>query len=383
MSMNIPLTAKSKDILRQGWFGMTLNNNLLKNLPFPYFVIDRNFKILFQSNKALEEFSYEKNFLALADEPSRKKLNDFLFDTNDSPYLNICMLKKNLKAFSVRVYKLRSGEEFHLFCFPFELDSDDRLQVDPLCPKNENEKNIHVIKEVLPNNDNLASIGKLAAGIVHEIRNPLTAVKGFIQLLKPYLTEIGKEYYADVALEEINRTNEIIFEFLNNAKPNERMKRPAHLNKIIKDVVILYKSEAILRNIKITVEYDEKDTVLQLEEKQLKHILTNILNNAIEALNDREDGVQGFIHIAAKSFEDHAVIAIEDNGCGMSKETQERLFLPFYSTKENGTGIGMPLCKKIIEENGGHIEISSTVNTGTTIKVLLPVFQEAKLMSIV
>ncbi|EIJ77992.1 PAS/PAC sensor signal transduction histidine kinase [Bacillus methanolicus PB1] len=362
---------------------MTLNNNLLKNLPFPYFVIDRNFKILFQSNNSLEVFSSEKNFLELADESSRKKLRNFLSDTNDSHYLNICMLKKNLKAFSVRLYKLRSDNEFHLFCFPFELDSDDRLQVDSLCQKYDNEMNIQVIKEVLPNNDYFASIGKLAAGIVHEIRNPLTAVKGFIQLLKPYLSEIGKEFYADVALEEINRTNEIIFEFLNNAKPNDRMKQPAHLNKIIKDVVILYKSEAILRNIKITVEYDEKDTVLQIEEKQLKHILTNILNNAIEALNNRENCVQGFIHIAAESFENHSVITIEDNGCGMSKETLERLFLPFYSTKENGTGIGMPLCKKIIEDNGGQIEISSTENIGTSIKIVLPVVREAKLTSIV
>ncbi|UQD51976.1 two-component sensor histidine kinase [Bacillus methanolicus] len=362
---------------------MTLNINLLKNLPFPYFVIDRNFKILFQSNKAFEEFSFEKNFLNLAVESSRKKLKDFLSDTNDSPHLNICMLKKNLKACSVRLYKLPSDEELHLFCFPNEIDSDERLQVDPLCQKQDNEINIQVIKEVLPNNDYFASIGKLAAGIVHEIRNPLTAVKGFIQLLKPYLSEIGKEYYADVALEEINRTNEIIFEFLNNAKPNDRMKQPAHLNKIIRDVVILYKSEAILRNINITVDYDDQDTVLQLEDKQLKHILTNILNNAIEALSYRKDGVQGCIHIATKVREDHAVIFIEDNGCGMSKETLESLFLPFYSTKENGTGIGMPLCKKIIEDNGGQIEISSIVNTGTIIKVVLPVVQKAKLTSIV
>jgi signal transduction histidine kinase len=342
---------------------MTLHYSQLQNLPFPYFVIDRNFKILFQSKEALEEFSSEKNFLELADESSRTHLKEFLSDSIDSPHINIKMLNKNLSALLVRLYKLPSDEQLHLFCFPYESEQNDTLS----------------LKEVLPTNDYFAEIGKLAAGIAHEIRNPLTAVKGFIQLIKPYLSEIGKDYYADVALEEINRTNEIIYEFLNNAKPNDRKKQPAFLNKIIKDVFILYKSEAILRNIKMTVEYDEKDPLLQLEGKQLKHVLTNILNNAIEALHDRKDGVQASIHISTKALSDHAVISIEDNGCGMNKETLEMLFHPFFSTKENGTGIGLSLCKKIIEDNGGEISISSMENTGTVIKIVLPVVQDSKL----
>src|SRR5690606_8405995 len=99
--------------------------------------------------------------------------------------------------------------------------------------------------------DQLATLGQLAAGVAHEIRNPLTTVKGFIQLIKPYLKDSGKEEYADIALDEINRANEIIHEFLNAAKPQIHEKQVIDINKLMKSILLLYESEAILRNLDI------------------------------------------------------------------------------------------------------------------------------------
>jgi signal transduction histidine kinase len=220
------------------------------------------------------------------------------------------------------------------------------------------------------NNHHCQTIDKLAVGIVHEIRNPLTVVGGFLQLLKPYLIEIGKEQYVDIALEELKRADQMIYEFLNECKPSEQTQKRISLNQIVKDTSLLYECEAILKNITIRNRFSDEEIDFVANDKQLKQVFLNLLKNAIEAIELRQDKSQnGIIDYYTIIEENRAVVVIKDNGCGMNEKTLQNLFLPFHTTKDTGTGIGLSVCKRIIEEHHGTITVESTEGFGTMFRI--------------
>lgn len=211
-----------------------------------------------------------------------------------------------------------------------------------------------------------------AVGLAHEIRNPLTVVKGFLQLLKPSLAELGKEQYADLALEEINRANDLLFDFMNSAKPKFALKKELSLNNFLKDFVLLYESEAILKGIQITVRILDENQIIKGNEKQLKQVLGNMIQNAIEAILSSSEGNDRRIKISLMRENSKALLFVEDSGPGISPEAIEHIFNPFFTTKAAGTGIGLPFCKKIIEEHDGTINIKSSSENGTAFIIELP-----------
>ncbi|TKC19252.1 two-component system sensor histidine kinase NtrB [Robertmurraya kyonggiensis] len=214
----------------------------------------------------------------------------------------------------------------------------------------------------------LANVGQLAAGIAHEIRNPLTTIKGFIQLMKPYLVEIEKEEYAKIALEEIERANTILYEFLNAAKPHVNAAKQVEVNRLVKEIAILFEGEAHLKNISICTKLAPENPSLFLEEHQLKQVLVNLVKNAFEAV----PATGGEIGLNTEVRNELVLIRIEDNGCGMSDETVRRIFTPFYTTKATGTGLGLSVCNDIIHQLGGEIEIKSQPGVGTDLLIYLP-----------
>lgn len=220
-----------------------------------------------------------------------------------------------------------------------------------------------------------ANIGNLAAGIAHEIRNPLTTIKGFIQLVKPYLKEIEKEEYADISLDEIERTDRILYQFLNAAKPQKYETKIVCLNKLIKEMALLYEGEANLHSISIEVKLAQENPCILMDEYQLKQVLVNMMKNAFEAIRS-SNRLQGRIHLSTEIHGNDAVMTIADNGCGMSQESVSALFTPFFTTKPAGTGLGLIICKNIISEYGGSIQINSSPGEGTTFQIGLPLQNE-------
>ncbi|WP_449622960.1 ATP-binding protein [Robertmurraya sp. Marseille-Q9965] len=214
----------------------------------------------------------------------------------------------------------------------------------------------------------LSNVGQLAAGIAHEIRNPLTTIKGFIQLMKPYLVEIEKEEYATIALGEIERANTILYEFLNAAKPHINVAKQIDVNRLVKEIMILFEGEGHLKNISISTNLALENPSLYLEEHQLKQVLVNLVKNAFEAV----PATGGEIFLSTEVRNELVMIRIEDNGCGMSDETIQRIFTPFYTTKATGTGLGLSVCNEIIHQLGGEIEIKSQLGVGTTFLLYLP-----------
>lgn len=212
---------------------------------------------------------------------------------------------------------------------------------------------------------------QLAAALAHEIRNPLTTVKGFMELLKPYLIEIGKEQYAQIAIDEINRANDLIYEFLNASKPGINKKTKIDLNKLIQEIKISFENQANIKNINLSVNLCPGEPAIYGDSNKIKQVLINLIKNALEACEEAHAG-EGMVCLTAKSNSRKIQIIIEDNGPGMTEETISSLFLPFYTTKEKGTGIGLSICRKIIEEHKGRIKVHSRLSQGSVFTIELP-----------
>ncbi len=228
---------------------------------------------------------------------------------------------------------------------------------------------------MLNKSDTLAAIGQLAAGVAHEVRNPLTVIKGFIQLFQ--INKEDQEKYFDLMLSEIERIEAILQEFLSIAKTDEISTEKKNIYQIFKNVVSLINTKAIMTNIQVELYTDSKDIIIECSENQLKQVFINILQNSIEAM---PDGGRISIHIK-EIGKDGIIISVIDKGIGIPEERIKRLGEPFYSTKEKGTGIGLMLSYKIIESHQGNISIMSEVGVGTTVTIYLPKIQSKKPLS--
>ncbi|MDQ0218739.1 PAS domain S-box protein [Peribacillus cavernae] len=222
-------------------------------------------------------------------------------------------------------------------------------------------------EDLLRKAEQLAMIGQLAAGVAHEIRNPLTSLNGFLQLINEML---GKNEYIAVMRDELKRIEFITNEFLSLAKPQVKLFQKKDISLIIDGVVKIAGIQAVIKNIVITPEYASVLPLIECDENQLKQVFLNILKNAIESM-----GSGGQIHIYTKVSKGFVQINVIDYGCGIPEERLKHLGEPFYSTKEKGTGLGLMISKKIITEHKGQLLINSTEGIGTTITVLLPYIQ--------
>ncbi|WML38885.1 ATP-binding protein [Neobacillus sp. OS1-2] len=225
-----------------------------------------------------------------------------------------------------------------------------------------------VMQEQLRKSDTLNVIGELAAGIAHEIRNPMTALKGFIQLLESSITKEHSLYY-QVITTELQRIDSIINEFLILAKPQAVRFQEKDINKIMKETVDLLSAQAVLYNVQFVTNYDESLPLVFCEPNQLKKVFINLIKNAIEVMPNG-----GNITITTKKMRNQQIqIIIKDEGCGISKEKIKKLGEPFYTTKDRGTGLGLMVSYRIIDEHKGTIFVKSEEGKGTIFNIKLPI----------
>ncbi|WP_349408448.1 PAS domain S-box protein [Pseudalkalibacillus sp. SCS-8] len=221
------------------------------------------------------------------------------------------------------------------------------------------------LEESLRKSETLQVVGELAAGIGHEIRNPMTAIKGFIQLLKEDST--NRDYF-DVILSEFQRIETIISEFMVLSKPQAIQMTKEDIREIMKKTLILLDSQASMKNIRIHLDIEEDLPPILCEKNQMKQVFINFIKNGIESM---ESG--GNLYIRMTKGEASTIrIEIEDEGCGIPPDLLDRLGEPFYTTKEKGTGLGLMMSYKIIQNHKGTIEVESMVNVGTKFRIALP-----------
>ncbi|MED4686600.1 ATP-binding protein [Bacillus mycoides] len=214
--------------------------------------------------------------------------------------------------------------------------------------------------------ENLAVIGTMSTTIAHEIRNPLTALKGFTQIQKERNPEDTMSY--EIMLQEIERINGFVSELMLLGKPKPTNYEWCSIGEILLYVVQLMESYATQYKVKFNLQVDGNLPVINGDDKQLKQVLLNIIKNGIESM----PGGGNIRILAYEKAGENLCISVEDQGLGIENEKIEKIGKAFYTTKENGTGLGLMITYKIIEEHQGSIAIESSMGIGTKVEIYLP-----------
>ena len=237
--------------------------------------------------------------------------------------------------------------------------------------------NRHNLEELAARNQKLAAIGELAAGIAHEIRNPLASISGSIQLLKSELPpDDGNEKLMEISLRETDRLNTLIGDFLAYARPNPLSSQLVFIHEMMEDLVELIGGDPKFEKVRIRIEYAPWVPQLIGDSAKIRQILWNILKNAVEAVLENPTGVvwvkvEG-ITVLERPEGEGVRFRIRDNGTGMSPETAGKIFDPFFTTKENGTGLGMAIVYQLVKSHQGEITVNSKPGRGTEFTISLP-----------
>jgi len=219
--------------------------------------------------------------------------------------------------------------------------------------------------------EHLAALGELAAGIAHEIRNPLAGIAGVIEIIGRDLPETSPALAVvkDIHL-EIARIDHILTDLLQTTHPHLPQVHPSDLNTTVEHAVVLARLQVFSKAIKIGFDKDPSLPRVEHDSDQIHQLLLNLLLNAIQAI----DGA-GDIRVEISLLKGDAAIAVIDTGRGITPEDLPNLFRPFYTTKRNGTGLGLSLVRRIAEEHHGRIDVTSEVGRGTKFLVVLPLQQ--------
>jgi two-component system, NtrC family, sensor kinase len=216
--------------------------------------------------------------------------------------------------------------------------------------------------------EHLATLGELAAGLAHEIRNPLAGIAGVIEIIGRDLPETSpaRAVVKDVRL-EIGRISRTLTDLLETARPRRPQVRRSNLNTTVEHAVMLARQQVLSRPIKIELEKSPDLPEVDHDSDQVHQVLLNLLLNAVQAMEG-----PGIVRVEIGSRDNFASVAVSDTGRGISAQNLPNIFRPFYTTKGDGTGLGLSLAHRIVEDHHGRVEVSSVVGKGSTFTVLLP-----------
>jgi two-component system nitrogen regulation sensor histidine kinase GlnL len=243
--------------------------------------------------------------------------------------------------------------------------------------------NVRELEEAVRQADRLSSLGALAAGLAHEIKNPLGGIKGAAQLLELEFPENEDlREYIRVMLKEVQRVNLIVEELLALASPGRLKQDKVNLHRVLSDIVLLQRRAADGLSITFGQYFDLSIPPILADEALLTQLFLNLIRNAMEAV-----GEGGVVKVTSRVLADYSMnqkgerrarmvaIDIADNGPGIAADVLEHLFTPFFTTKSKGTGLGLAICQKIVSEHRGMIKVDSEPSRGTVFTVMLPLIQ--------
>jgi two-component system sensor histidine kinase HydH len=240
----------------------------------------------------------------------------------------------------------------------------------------ENSQLYHQMKE----KDRLAALGEMAAGLAHEIRNPLGAIKASAQYLSETETQVGGDEFLDIIVDEVDRLNRVVGSFLDYARPPHTDPEPIYVNSAVQLTLQFLRPECDSANVALTVTMDPDLPKVRIDIEHLRQVLINLVQNAVQAMPDGGD-----IHVETRTQDGFrpggearrwVQISVRDTGPGIPPGLLPNLFVPFVTTKQQGTGLGLAISQRIVSEAGGRIDVRSREGYGTTFVVLLPAVEE-------
>jgi two-component system, NtrC family, sensor histidine kinase HydH len=216
--------------------------------------------------------------------------------------------------------------------------------------------------------ERLSSLAEIASGVVHEVRNPLGAIKGAVEILEDELAaDSPRREFAQIAKTEVERIDKLVQEFLHFARAKEPNKQPTDVNETIRSVILLIENQAAAQSVEISTELSENLPHISLDAEQIKQVLLNLAINANQAM--AEGGKLVF-----RTFEEDGKlhIEVEDTGGGIDETVRAKIFDPFFSTKDKGLGLGLSIAYKIVNQHSGQIQTENS-EKGTLISLIFPV----------
>lgn len=221
--------------------------------------------------------------------------------------------------------------------------------------------------------EHLATLGEMATGLAHEIRNPLAGIAGVIEIIGRDLpgTSPARVVVKDVR-QEIARINHIVTDLLQTARPHPPKVRRSDLNTTVEHAVMLGRQQALAKSVEIALHKDPSLPEVEHDSDQIHQVMLNLLLNALQAIDKN-----GKVTVTVEKQGANAVVEVVDNGRGIPPENLPNIFRPFFTTKGDGTGLGLSLARRIVEDHHGRIDVTSTLGKGTTFLVVLPLQRAA------
>jgi signal transduction histidine kinase len=235
-------------------------------------------------------------------------------------------------------------------------------------------ENLKLSQSIIRRADRLSSLGMLTAGLAHEIRNPLVAIRTFTQLLpERYQDPEFRESFQSLALKEVDRICGLVNDLLNFARPSTPNVSAQDVNEIVENIARILETEAKEKDVKIGLHLGTGLPKIFIDKEQIKQVCMNLILNAIQSIEGA-----GAVEIGTRFFGDNGSkrfvqIEVRDTGIGIPEKDIENIFNPFFTTKKDGSGLGLSISHQIVKEHGGYIDVESQVGRGTSFYVRLPV----------
>lgn len=340
-------------------------NHVVENMPDGLLSIDPNGNVVTLNYRA-------KEILALTGTgPEKEEIKEQLHSII-VPVLDLLKEKKSFMEYEVE-FPVQQGKSIPLALSAARLIAETGEDLGAVIILRDL-REIKELQEKIKRSERLSSLGTLAAGMAHEIRNPLSSIKGFAQyFLKKNPPGSEGQKYSRVIIQEVERLNRVISNLLDFARPKKPLKTLVSLEAIIQHTLELTKDDARSKGIQVKTETEERLPLLLMDRDQITQVLLNIILNSLDVLKEN-----GTLSIRAFSNQEQKVIVmeIEDDGPGMSAEELSKIFDPFYTTKRTGTGLGLAIAYRIIEKHKGTLMAKSQPGMGSIFHIELPLITE-------
>lgn len=231
-----------------------------------------------------------------------------------------------------------------------------------------------LIENRLRHAERLAALGRLVAGVAHEVRNPLATIRLRVQMCQQASVDPLIQESCSVAIEEIERLNDMVSRLLSFSRPVRLQREPTNLTRLLEQRLKLFRDKAIQEKVRVSANFPSRSRLVNVDQSRMTQVFDNLIQNAIEAMSETGGNLcVNFSDDGRQNTPDSAVyIEFNDTGKGIDPDELSRIFDPFFTTKPAGTGLGLSICHELVQAHGGEIQVASAKGNGTTVRIVLP-----------